>query len=85
MTDTGYRRLYRSRTNRMLGGVLGGIAEYSNLDPTIVRLLFVVLALVTGGAALLAYPIVWVIVPEAPQQPTTWTPTAPTPPEAPSA
>ncbi len=85
MTDTAYRRLYRSRTNRMLGGVLGGIAEYSNLDPTVVRLLFVLLAFLTGGAALLAYPIVWVIVPEAPQQPTTWTPTAPTPPEAPSA
>ena len=85
MTDTAYRRLYRSRTNRMLGGVLGGIAEYSNLDPTVVRLLFVLLAFLTGGAALLAYPIVWVIVPEALQQSTTWTPTAPTPPEAPSA
>jgi phage shock protein C len=85
MTDTAYRRLYRSRTNRMLGGVLGGIAEYSNLDPTVVRLLFVLLAFVTGGGTLLAYPVLWVIVPETPQQPATWTPAAPTPPTAPSA
>jgi phage shock protein PspC (stress-responsive transcriptional regulator) len=77
MTETSYRKLYRSRTHRMLTGVCGGLAEYANVDPTIVRLLFVVAAFVTGGAALLAYPILWVIMPEAPQQPAAWTPTEP--------
>jgi phage shock protein C len=78
MTETPYRKLYRSRNDRMLAGVAGGIAEYSNIDPTLVRVLFVLLAVVTGGGALLAYPILWLIVPEAPQQPTGWTPAAPT-------
>jgi phage shock protein C len=82
MTETPYRKLYRSRTERMLAGVCGGIAEYSNMDPTLVRVLFVVLAFITGGGALLAYPILWMIVPEAPQQATTWTPSAPSTPSA---
>jgi len=66
MTETAYAKLYRSRRNRMVAGVLGGIAEHINLDPTIVRVLFVLLAFVTGGGALLAYPVLWLIVPEAP-------------------
>ncbi|MGC9666685.1 PspC domain-containing protein [Planosporangium sp. 12N6] len=82
MTENAYRRLYRSRTDRMLAGVCGGIADYSRMDPTIVRVLFVVLAFVTGGGALLAYPVLWMVMPEAPQQPTTWTTTAPTTPPA---
>ncbi|GII24189.1 PspC domain-containing protein [Planosporangium mesophilum] len=81
MTET-YRKLYRSRTDRMVAGVCGGIAEYSNMDPSIVRVLFVVLAFFTGGAALLAYPILWLVVPEPPQQPAAWTPPAPTAPPA---
>jgi phage shock protein C len=85
MTETPYRKLYRSRSDRMLAGVAGGIAEYSNIDPTLVRVLFVLLAVFTGGGALLAYPILWLIVPEAPQQPASWTPAAPTSPAAPSA
>jgi phage shock protein C len=69
----------------MLAGVAGGIAEYSNIDPTLVRVLFVLLAVFTGGGALLAYPILWLIVPEAPQHPAGWTPAEPTSPAAPSA
>jgi phage shock protein C len=82
MTETAYRKLYRSRTNRMVAGACGGIAEYSNMDPTVVRVLFVVLAFITGGGALLVYPILWLVVPEAPQQPTTWAPTVPSTPPA---
>jgi phage shock protein C len=66
MTETAYAKLYRSRRNRMLAGVLGGIGEHVNIDPTVVRVLFVLLAFVTGGCALLAYPVLWAIVPEAP-------------------
>jgi phage shock protein C len=62
-----YKRLYRSNRDIMLGGVCGGLAEYFNLDPTIVRLLFVLLAFVTAlFPALLLYFILWVIVPRNP-------------------
>lgn len=59
------QRLYRSRTERMVGGVLGGIAQRYNADPTIVRLAYVAFALVTGivGATLL-YIIAMIVIPE---------------------
>lgn len=60
-----YRRLYRSRDERMLGGVAGGLARYFGVDPTIMRLLFVILT-VAGGPGLIAYIILWIIVPEEP-------------------
>jgi phage shock protein C len=72
MTETTVRRLYRSRTNRMIAGICGGLAEYSGIDPTIARVLFILLAFVTGGAALLAYPILWVVIPEQPLAPAPW-------------
>ncbi|SET10168.1 phage shock protein C (PspC) family protein [Oceanobacillus limi] len=57
------KRLYRSEKDRMLGGVLAGIAEYFNIDPTIVRLLFVVLFFVTNIFLLVAYVIAIFIIP----------------------
>ena len=63
MTDT--RRLYRSRTNRKLAGVCGGLAEYSNVDATLIRVLFVVFA-VLGGPGLLIYLVLWIVVPQQP-------------------
>ena len=62
------RRLYRSTEHRMIAGVAGGIAEYFNADPTLVRLAFVALALIppAGGAAVLAYLAMAIIVPERP-------------------
>jgi phage shock protein C len=59
------KRLYRSRTERLIGGVCGGLAQYFNMDPTIVRLLFLLL-LFAGGAAFLIYIIMWIIVPLEP-------------------
>ena len=59
------RKLYRSRSNRQLAGVCGGLAEYFNIDATLVRVLFVVFA-VLGGPGLLAYILLWIIVPEQP-------------------
>ncbi len=61
-----YRKLYRSRTERMIGGVCGGIGEYFGIDPTLVRLLFVVATLFGGPAGPVAYLIFLVVVPEAP-------------------
>lgn len=53
--------LYRSRFNSIFGGVAGGIAEYLNIDPLIIRLLFVLMALWGGG--ILLYIILWIVLP----------------------
>ncbi|WP_438318030.1 PspC domain-containing protein [Candidatus Caldatribacterium sp. SIUC1] len=60
------KRLYRSRRDRILGGVCGGIAEYFGLDPSLVRIVAVLLILV-GGGAILAYIIAWILIPEEPK------------------
>ena len=59
------RRLYRSRTERRISGVCGGIAQYFNMDPTIIRLLFVLGLLFVGGT-FWAYIILMLIIPEEP-------------------
>jgi len=56
-------RLYRSFHGRVIGGVAGGLADYFGMDPTIVRLIFVLLA-VFGGGGVLLYLILWIILPE---------------------
>ncbi|MCI8639052.1 MAG: PspC domain-containing protein [Coprococcus sp.] len=61
------KRLYRSRMNRTICGVCGGIAEYFNIDPTIVRLGGVLLACISFGTGVLAYFIAAVIIPDNPQ------------------
>ncbi len=60
------QRLYRSRKDRMIGGVCGGLANFFNIDPTIVRLIFVLLFL-TGSAGFWIYLILLVVIPEEPQ------------------
>lgn len=59
------KKLYRSRKNRMIAGVCGGLAEYFNVDPTIIRLLWVLFVL-GGGSGGLAYLVAWIIIPEEP-------------------
>lgn len=59
------RRLYRSRSDRMVAGIAGGLGEYLNVDATIVRLLFVFFAL-AGGPGLLVYIVMLLVVPEEP-------------------
>ncbi len=59
------KRLYRSRTNRVIGGVAGGIGEYLGIDPTVIRIVWVVLAL-AAGAGIIAYIIAWIVIPERP-------------------
>lgn len=59
------KRFYRSTTDRRVAGVAGGLAEYFMIDPLLVRLIFVVLALIGGGGFLL-YIILWIITPESP-------------------
>ncbi len=69
MNET-HKKLYRSRDHRMIAGVAGGIAEYLNIDPTVIRLLIVILIFMTGGAALLLYIAAAIIIPEEPAVPT---------------
>ena len=62
--STDYKQLTRSTTDRMLAGVCAGLGEYLNIDPTVVRLLFVLGFFLSGGGVLIAYLIMAVIVPE---------------------
>lgn len=57
------KRLTRSRKDKMLAGICGGIADYMTIDPTIVRLIFV-LAVFLGFAGVLVYLIMWIVVPK---------------------
>ncbi len=59
------KKLYRSRKDKMIGGVAGGLAEYFEVDPTLVRIIFIV-TLFLGGSGVLAYIILWIVVPEEP-------------------
>ena len=58
------KKLYRSRTDRKLAGVCGGIGEFFGLDPTLIRIVFIFLALPGGLPGVLPYLLMWVIVPE---------------------
>lgn len=60
------KRLYRSRRDRMVAGIASGMAEYLNVDPTIVRLVWVLLLLPGGVPGLLLYVLFWIIMPEEP-------------------
>lgn len=62
---TQVKKLYRSRTDRTLGGVCGGLGEYLAIDSTLIRILFIVLAF-AGGPGLFAYIIMLFVVPEEP-------------------
>jgi phage shock protein C len=62
------KRLYRSSDERMFAGVCGGIAEYLDVDPTLVRLFFVALTLLSGGQGLLIYIVLMLVVPERPKE-----------------
>lgn len=58
------RRFYRPRANRMLGGVCAGLANYFNINPTIVRIIFVLLALPGGAPGVLPYGLLWLLMPD---------------------
>ncbi len=59
------KRLYRKRNDRMLAGVCAGLGDYLNIDPTIVRIIFIVLVF-AGLGGVLVYLILWLITPEEP-------------------
>lgn len=61
------KRLYRSGKERILGGVCGGIGEYLDTDPTVIRLLWVIFTLASFGVGILAYILAWIIIPRNPK------------------
>ncbi|MFC2084328.1 PspC domain-containing protein [Bacteroidota bacterium] len=63
-------RLYRSRKNRVIGGVAGGLAEYIKIDPVLVRIIFIAIILIKGVGVIL-YVILWIVIPEEEVQYTT--------------
>ena len=64
MTD-GDGRLRRSRSNKMIAGVIGGLAKYFGFDPTMARVLYVILSIVSVAfPGILVYIILWIIIPE---------------------
>ena len=62
---TNAKKLYRSRRDKVIGGVAGGLADYFEIDVVIVRLLFV-LVFFLGGGGLIAYIIMWIVIPAEP-------------------
>ena len=61
-----YKQLRRPLDDRIVAGVCSGLGRYLAVDPVLIRVGFVVLAALTWGAALLAYPIAWFLMPEEP-------------------
>jgi len=58
------KRLYRPKTERLLGGVCSGIGYYFDIDPNLIRIVWVVLTLLSIGVGVIAYLIAWLLIPE---------------------
>jgi phage shock protein C len=65
---SGNKVLMRTRDGRMLAGVCAGIADYFGLDVTLVRVIWAVVSVITGGAGVLAYLVAWIIIPDEGQK-----------------
>ena len=62
------KKLHRSRKDRMIAGICGGIGEMFSIDPTLIRLALALIALFTLGTAIVVYLLGWIIIPEAPAE-----------------
>ena len=61
------KRIYRERFDKKLAGVCGGLAQYASFDPSIIRLIFILLTIFTGGLFLAVYLIFWIVLPIGPK------------------
>jgi phage shock protein C len=61
------KRLYRSNTNRILGGVCAGLGEHLDVDPTVIRLIWAVVTVLSLGTGIIIYILAWIIIPEPDQ------------------
>jgi len=66
--NTSYKQLTRSTTNRMISGICAGMGEFANIDPTIVRLIAVILIFLTGPVVVVGYLVMALIIPEKQSQ-----------------
>ncbi len=71
------KRLYRSRKERILGGVCGGLGEHIEVDPNIIRLVWVIVTLISLGIGIIVYLAAWIIIPESPDESAHQTPASP--------
>lgn len=62
----GPKKLYRSRKNRIIAGVAGGLGEFLDIDPTVIRVLFVLLT-IFGGSGIVIYIVLWFLMPQNPK------------------
>lgn len=62
--ENNYRKLKRSKVNRMLCGVCGGLGEYVNIDPTVVRIIWMIASICSVGTGLIVYLIAAIVIPE---------------------
>jgi phage shock protein C len=69
------KRLYRSRNERIFGGVCGGLGGHIEVDPNIIRLVWVIVTLISLGIGLIVYLAAWIIIPESPDESTQQTAT----------
>jgi phage shock protein PspC (stress-responsive transcriptional regulator) len=60
------KKLYRSTMNKQIAGICGGMGEYLNVDPTVMRILFVAGFFLTGSLMFWAYLVMWIVIPEPP-------------------
>ena len=60
------KKLYRSTQDKQLAGICGGLGEYLNVDPTVMRILFVAGFFLTGSLMFWAYLVMWIVIPETP-------------------
>ncbi len=58
------KRLYRSKNDRMLGGVCAGLGEHLDIDPTVIRLVWAVITVISVGTGALVYILAWILIPE---------------------
>jgi phage shock protein PspC (stress-responsive transcriptional regulator) len=58
------QRLYRSKNNRILGGVCAGLGEHLDVDPTVIRLIWAVVSVLSIGTGIIIYILAWIIIPE---------------------
>lgn len=64
------KRLYRSKTDRILGGVCGGISVHLDVDPIIIRIVWVIVTCLSLGIGIIAYLVCWILIPEEQDVPT---------------
>lgn len=80
------KKLTRSRDDKWIGGVCGGLADYSGIDVTLIRIVIAIATVLGAGSLLVAYVVAWVLIPRRPLHDTVWAPTtaAPTTPYEPA-